>query len=97
MDEQQAINFVSNVIADFNAMLAQIKQAQATALQRTQEMTAHGGAAVITAAIQQANWDASFSQMTKAEFADAMSNLASAEDLLGSHGDLKPNLYRLKS
>lgn len=95
ISQTQAQNFVNRTKVDYLAILAHVQVLQAIATLNTQEVTAWGGASVITAAVPTQDWDNAY-PFTKAEFADILSNLASVADVLGSHGDLKPNLTKLR-
>ncbi len=91
----QSINFVNQTKIDVSRIRGKTQEAQSVALLTSQQVTAHGGGQVIVDAISVGDWDSNFPNFTKAQFVDALANLASVSDLLGSHGDLKPNLYRL--
>lgn len=95
ISQEQAINFVTRTRGNYLSMLAQIREAQCTALANSQEVTAWGGGATITGAIDDTTWDATY-PFTKTEFHDILANFGSAADLLGSHGDLKTNLTKLR-
>lgn len=91
----QAINFVNQTKVEVGRVRGKAQDAQSIALLNSQMVTAHGGGQVIVDAISVGDWDSNFPNFTKAQFVDALANLASVADILGSHGDLKPNLYRL--
>jgi hypothetical protein len=95
ISQVQAMNFVTRTRGNYLFMLSQIREAQCTALANSQEVTAWGGGATITGAIDDTTWSTTY-PFTKAEFHDILSNFSSAADLLGSHGDLKTNLTKLR-
>lgn len=95
ISENQATNFINRTKNDYGTVMGSVQTLQAIAEIVAQETSAWGGAAAITAAIPEATWDATY-PFTKAEFADILSNFAAAVDVLGNHGDLKPNLVKLR-
>ena len=95
ISQAQAMNFVTRTKSGYLSMLSQVSDAQCTALANSQEVTAWGGGATITGAIDDTTWDNTY-PFTKTEFHDILANFGSAVDLLGSHGDLKTNLTKLR-
>jgi hypothetical protein len=99
ISQAQAENFINRTKQAYQTILASVKSIQAIAGENAQEVTAWGGGAAITDAIPDGSdpgqWDSLY-PFTKAQFHDALTNLASCADVLASHGDLKPNLNRLR-
>jgi hypothetical protein len=95
ISQTQAENFVNRTKTDYLSLMTSVRIVQMLAVQNALEVTAWGGAAAITAAIPDLDWDATY-PFTKAEFADILNNFGDADDVLGAHGDLKTNLTKLR-
>ncbi len=95
ISQTQATNFINRTKTNYLSLMASVKVLQGLATENAQEVTAWGGGAAITAAIPDATWDATY-PFTKAEFIDILSNFASCQNVLAAHGDLEPNLTKLR-
>jgi len=95
MTETQAVNFINRVKADHLRVVGHVEALQAIALMLSQEVGAHGGIGAITSAIPDEVWEAAY-PFTKGEFDAVASDFGELTDVLGEHGDLKPNLAKLR-
>ena len=95
ISQTQAENFINRTKNNYLTIMANVKALQAAATENAQEVTAWGGGAAITGAIEQGTWDAAY-PFTKAEFHDILANIASCANVLATHGDLEPNLTKLR-
>jgi len=95
MTETQATNLMSRVKGYYLRVMESIEALQGTALVLSQEVGAHGGIGAITSAISDETWGATY-PFSKQEFAAIAADFAELTDVLGEHGDLKPNLAKLR-
>lgn len=95
MTETQAMNLINRARVDYLRVIDRVETLQAIALLLSQEVAAHGGVPVITSTIPDETWDVTY-PFTKQEFVSIAADFANLIDVLGEHGDLKPNLAKLR-